>query len=96
MMMQNKFKMTSKDDNEEGNGVDINNCNPSDENGCSKGDGGSIDLSVCIPDHPEEDHVGETSAELRPLKKSKSEPAENCCSSEVDNGWSLSYHSVFS
>ncbi|KAL5788746.1 hypothetical protein ACOSP7_005695 [Xanthoceras sorbifolium] len=86
-----KSKMKMTEDKEEGNGVESNHSHATDGNGCSKGAGDSVNQSECCPSVPEENNVDETcaSAELRPLKKAKSEIVENCCSGEVDNGASV-------
>ena len=81
--------MKITEDKEEGNVIDSNKSHATDGNGCSKGAGDSVNQSECCPSVPEEDGVDETcaSVELPPLKKSKSEIGENCCSGETDNGW---------
>ncbi|KAK1571657.1 hypothetical protein Q3G72_020819 [Acer saccharum] len=91
LLILTKSKMKITEDKEEGNAIDSNNSHATDGNGCSKGAGDSVNQSECCPSVPEEDGVDETcaSAELPPLKKSKSEIVENCCSGETDNGMTV-------
>lgn len=86
LSVHGKNKMKVVEDKEEGNGIDLKNCPAITKNGCTKVDGDSVDESE-RPNEFGEDNVDEIceTAELRPLKKAKSESAENCASGKADN-----------
>lgn len=88
IQVHGKNKMKVVEDKEEGNGIDLKNSPAITKNGCTTVGGDSVDESEC-PNEFGEDNVDEIceTAELRPLKKAKSESAENCASGKADNCW---------